>query len=94
MKTATMPALRVDPQLREEAESVLAENETLSAFMESALRDGIARRRVQREFVARGLASRAEAQRTGEYADAADAADVQSELERMLEAARSKKAAD
>lgn len=91
MKTATMPALRVDPQLREEAESVLAENETLSAFMESALRDGIARRRVQREFVARGLASRAEAQRTGEYADAAD---VQSELERMLEAARSKKAAD
>ncbi|PFH19777.1 YlcI/YnfO family protein [Burkholderia sp. JKS000303] len=91
MKTATMPALRVDPQLREEAESVLAENETLSAFMESTLRDGIARRRVQREFVARGLASRAEAQRTGEYVDAAD---VQSELERMLEAARSKKAAD
>lgn len=91
MKTATMPTLRVDPQLREEAESVLAENETLSAFMESALRDGIARRRVQREFVARGLASRAEAQRTGEYVDAAD---VQSELERMLEAARSKKAAD
>ncbi|QTD93446.1 YlcI/YnfO family protein [Burkholderia anthina] len=91
MKTATQPALRVDPQLREEAESVLAENETLSAFMESALRDGIARRRVQREFVARGLASRAEAQRTGEYVDAAD---VQSELERMLEAARSKKAAD
>ena len=32
-----------------------------------------------------------EAQRTGEYVDAAD---VQSELERMLEAARSKKAAD
>ena len=91
MKTATMPTLRVDPQLREEAESVLAENETLSAFMESTLRDGIARRRVQREFVARGLASRAEAQRTGEYVDAAD---VQSELERMLEAARSKKAAD
>jgi hypothetical protein len=31
MKTATMPALRVDPELREAAESVLAENETLSA---------------------------------------------------------------
>lgn len=63
METATMPALRVDPQLREEAESVLAENETLSAFMESALRDGIARRRLQHEFVARGLASRDEARR-------------------------------
>jgi predicted transcriptional regulator len=91
MKTATMPALRVDPQLREEAESVLAENETLSAFMESALRDGIARRRLQREFVARGLASRDDARRTGEYVDAAD---VQSELESMLKAARSKRAGD
>jgi predicted transcriptional regulator len=91
MKTATMPALRVDPQLREEAESVLEENETLSAFMESALRDGIARRRLQREFVTRGLASRDEARRTGEYVDAAD---VQGELEGMLKAARAAKAAD
>jgi predicted transcriptional regulator len=91
MKAATMPALRVDPQLREEAESVLEENETLSAFMESALRDGIARRRLQREFVTRGLASRDEARRTGEYVDAAD---VQAELEGMLKAARAAKAAD
>ncbi|ALX14088.1 prevent-host-death protein [Burkholderia cepacia JBK9] len=90
MKTATMPALRVDPQLREAAESVLEENETLSAFMESALRDGIARRRLQREFVTRGLASRDEARRTGEYVDAAD---VQAELEGMLKAARATKAA-
>ncbi|MBJ9755380.1 MULTISPECIES: YlcI/YnfO family protein [Burkholderia] len=91
MKTATMPALRVDPQLREAAESVLEENETLSAFMESALRDGIARRRLQREFVTRGLASRDEARRTGEYVDAAD---VQAELEGMLKAAKAAKAAD
>ncbi|MDR0244991.1 MAG: prevent-host-death protein [Burkholderia sp.] len=91
MKTATMPALRVDPQLREAAESVLEENETLSAFMELALRDGIARRRLQREFVTRGLASRDEARRTGEYVDAAD---VQAELEDMLKAARAEKAAD
>ncbi|RQS24737.1 YlcI/YnfO family protein [Burkholderia sp. Bp8998] len=91
MKTATMPALRVDPQLREAAESVLEENETLSAFMESALRDGIARRRLQREFIARGLASRDEARRTGEYVDAAD---VQAELEDMLKAARAAKAGD
>ncbi|ERJ39255.1 hypothetical protein L810_6252 [Burkholderia sp. AU4i] len=86
-----MPALRVDPQLREAAESVLEENETLSAFMESALRDGIARRRLQREFVTRGLASRDEARRTGEYVDAAD---VQAELEGMLKAARAARAAD
>ncbi|CAI9008902.1 MULTISPECIES: YlcI/YnfO family protein [Burkholderia] len=91
MKTATMPALRVDPQLREAAESVLEQNETLSAFMELALRDGIARRRLQHEFVARGLASRDEARRTGEYVDAAD---VQVELEDMLKAARATKAGD
>ncbi|EMN1930661.1 prevent-host-death protein [Burkholderia ambifaria] len=91
MKTATMPALRVDPQLREAAESVLEQNETLSAFMELALRDGIARRRLQHEFVARGLTSRDEARRTGEYVDAAD---VQAELEDMLKAARATKAGD
>ncbi|KUZ63493.1 prevent-host-death protein [Burkholderia ubonensis] len=83
MKTATMPALRVDPELRDAAESVLDENETLSAFMESALRDGIARRRFQREFIARGLASRDEARRTGEYFDAAD---VHAELDGLLAA--------
>ncbi|MFP3560750.1 prevent-host-death protein, partial [Paraburkholderia sp. SIMBA_049] len=63
----------------------------LSAFMELALRDGIARRRLQHEFVARGLASRDEARRTGEYVDAAD---VQVELEDMLKAARATKAGD
>ncbi|WP_235996196.1 MULTISPECIES: hypothetical protein [Burkholderia] len=55
------------------------------------LGDGISRRRMQREFVARGLASRNEAWRTGEYIDAAH---VLAELERRLEAARATKAVD
>ncbi|WP_423761357.1 prevent-host-death protein [Burkholderia sp. NLJ2] len=59
--------------------------------MMNMFRDGIARRRVQREFVARGVASRDEALRTGEYIDAAN---VQAELERMLKAARAAKAVD
>ncbi|WP_413463980.1 hypothetical protein [Burkholderia sp. Z1] len=54
-------------------------------------RDAIARRRAQREFVARGMASRDEARRTGEYIDATN---VQAELERMLKAARATKAVD
>jgi predicted transcriptional regulator len=90
MKTATMPALRVDPELRQAAEAELAEHETLSSFMEEALRDGIARRRLQREFVTRGLAAREEARRTGIYHDAAD---VHDELDAMLQAARAAKAA-
>lgn len=42
MKTASMPSLRVAPQLREAAEAVLHEGETLSAFMEQSLRDAVA----------------------------------------------------
>lgn len=85
MKTSTMPALRVDPELRLAAESVLRENESLSAFMEEALREGVARRRLQDEFIARGLASREQARRDNEYFDADD---VYAGLERKLKAAR------
>lgn len=67
MKTASIPSLRVDPELRQAAESVLHEGETLSSFVEKSLRAKIVHRKMQKEFIARGLASRAEAQRTGEF---------------------------
>jgi predicted transcriptional regulator len=85
MKTATMPSLRVDPELREAAEAVLHENETLSAFMEAALRESVARRLVQREFIARGLEARARARADDDWIDA-DV--VHAELQAMLDAAR------
>lgn len=85
MKTATMPALRVEPELRKAAEEVLNENESLSSFMEASLRESIAKRQLQREFVTRGLAARDEARSTGEYFDADN---VHAELARMLQAAR------
>lgn len=72
MKTATLPPLRVTPELREAAESVLHEGETLSSFMEQSLRDEVQRRRMQAEFIARGLASRDEAKRTGIYVSERD----------------------
>jgi len=81
MKTATIPSLRVDPELRHAAESVLQDGETLSGFVEQSLRSNIERRRFQQEFVARGLASREQARLTGEYYPAED---VQRELEAML----------
>ena len=80
MKTATMPPLRVDPDLRRAAEAVLLENESLSAFMESALRAAIGRRRLQRDFLARGLAARDEAHRERAYFDASG---VHAELDNM-----------
>lgn len=57
MKTATLPAIRVEPELREQIESVLAQGETLSGFMESALRGAAEFRAVQNEFHARGKQS-------------------------------------
>lgn len=88
MKTATLPSLRVAPELREAAENVLHEGETLSSFLESALRAQIDQRRMQDEFVARGLASRDRACQTGRYIPAAE---VLSRLEAQLEKARKKK---
>ncbi|MBD8872282.1 YlcI/YnfO family protein [Rhodanobacter sp. DHB23] len=85
MKTASMPSLRVDPVLRKAAESVLREGESLSGFMEQSLRDEVNRRQQQREFIARGIASRDEAYRTGTYFEA-DA--VHAELRGMLAKAR------
>jgi predicted transcriptional regulator len=67
MKTATLPSLRVDPQLRRRAIQVLREGETLSSFAESAVRQAIQDRLDQAAFIKRGLASGALARQTGEY---------------------------
>ena len=87
MKTASMPSLRVDPELRHDAESVLRDGETLSSFMEQALRSSIQSRRVKKEFIARGLTSRDEAKRTGEYFSADD---VLVEMQDMLSQVQAK----
>lgn len=85
MKTATLPSLRVDPALRDAAEAVLDEGESLSAFIETSVRETIQRRRTRAEFVKRGLLAREEAKRTGVYHDADG---VHTELRQMLDAAR------
>ncbi len=87
MKTASIPSLRVAPDLRRAAESVLQEGETISSFVEQSLRTNIARRQLQQEFIARGLASRDDAQRTGEYYPAEE---VLQELDGMLTRAKKK----
>lgn len=85
MKSATIPSLRVDPELRTAAEEVLEEGETLSSFVEQSIRDGVQRRQAQREFIARGLKSRNAARRSQEYVPAPK---VLARLERMLERAK------
>jgi predicted transcriptional regulator len=70
MKTSTIPAVRVDPQLREQLQSVLAQGESLSQFVEASVRDSVAQRMVQAEFIQRGMDSLAAARRDGGYVSA------------------------
>ena len=67
MKTSSLPSLRVEPELRSAAESVLQVGETLSGFIEDSIRSNIDRRQNQKIFIARGLLSRERAKETGEY---------------------------
>jgi predicted transcriptional regulator len=85
MKTATIPALRVEPKLREAAQSVLTSGETLSSFVEESLRNNIERRLHNQAFIARGLASRDEAKISQEYYSAES---VLAELGEMLKQAQ------
>ncbi|MEO8186947.1 MAG: YlcI/YnfO family protein [Burkholderiaceae bacterium] len=85
MKTATIPSLRVAPELRTAAEGVLEEGETLSSFVEQSIRDGVQRRQAQREFIARGMKSRNRSRRTQDYVPAAN---VLVRLEGMLDKAK------
>ncbi len=69
-KTSTIPSLRVNEEVRAAAEAALMEGETLSGFVLEAIQFNIQRRAMQKEFIARGLAARDEARRSGQYVSA------------------------
>lgn len=52
------PLLHIDDELKSAADSVLRNDESLSEFVEAALRESIARRCMQAAFSAQGLAAR------------------------------------
>ena len=85
MKTATLPFVRIDPEFRAEVESVLGEGESLSEFVEASVRASVERRRIQAEFIARGLRSRDAARRNNDYVTADE---VLAGLQRKLDGAR------
>ena len=60
-----LPPVRVHDDLRNAVESVLAEGETLSSFIESTVRSAVEYRRVQADFHARGQAAFEHYKRTG-----------------------------
>lgn len=85
MKSATLPSLRVEPELREAVEQVLTDGETVSGFIETSVRAQVEYRRVRAEFLRRGLSALANFERTGESVPA-DA--VHRKLETRLARAR------
>jgi Arc/MetJ-type ribon-helix-helix transcriptional regulator len=90
MKSATIPSVRVEPELRAEVESLLSEGETVSEFVEASVRATVLRRRQQAEFMARGLRSLETARQTGDYVEADVVLDG---LQRKLDAAHTRKPA-
>jgi hypothetical protein len=85
MKTAILPQVRVQPELRADLEAVLRKGETLSEFVEATVRSAVEYRRVQAEFLARGEAAWQEYRRTGASHPAKQ---VIGELRGMLDAKR------
>jgi predicted transcriptional regulator len=67
VKTAAIPAVRVPPELRQAAEDVLQAGETLSGFVEEAVRRNVEFRQAQNAFIERGLASAEAARKSGKY---------------------------
>ncbi|MFS2167186.1 YlcI/YnfO family protein [Variovorax sp. Varisp62] len=85
MKTATIPSVRVEPEFRDEVEQVLGEGESLSQFVEAAVRACVSQRKSQAEFIARGMKSLASARRSDEYFDAGE---VMRRLKTKLDSAK------
>lgn len=65
MKTAVIPQVRVEPELRANLDSVLLPGVTPTEFVEASVRRAIEFRRVQTDFAARCDTSLAAYERTG-----------------------------
>lgn len=70
MKTSTIPSVRVEPEFRAQMEQVLGKDESLSQFVEAAVRQSVRLRMDQADFVARGLSSLAKAKESMAYIEA------------------------
>jgi hypothetical protein len=75
MKSKRIPPVRVEPELMRELEAVLGEAETVSAFVERAVRGAVKYRVAQGEFLARGEQAWQEYLRTAQSCPAGEVLD-------------------
>ena len=87
MKSAVIPQVRVEPELRAELEAVLRQGESLSEFVEASVRSAVEFRRVQTRFHERGQVAWDNHRRTGVSVPAAE---VLAKLQGKLDAKRKK----
>lgn len=78
MRTATLPPIRVEPEMRAQTEAVLREGERLTQFIEDAVRREVEWRAAQAAFVARAQAALEEHEERG----GPTLADVQARMQR------------
>ena len=89
MKTATIPPIRVEPAFRLEIEGLLEQGESLSEFVETAVRATVEARKTRAEFVKRGMAAIDQSRREG---TSIPADQVMAKLRARVAAARASKA--
>jgi hypothetical protein len=65
MRTSTVPPIRVEPEMRAQTEAVLREGESLTQFIEDAVRKEVEWRAAQAAFVARAQAALEEHEERG-----------------------------
>jgi len=65
VRTATFPPIRVEPEMRAQTEAVLREGESLTQFIEDAVRKEVEWRAAQAAFVARAQAALEEHEQVG-----------------------------
>lgn len=87
-KTSSAPPIQVDPALRQAAEDVLADGESLSSFVEQSIRLNIRQRQSRKEFAERGMRAKERAEQTGILYSTEE---VLGELDKMLEAGRKRR---
>lgn len=83
MKSAVIPQVRVEAQLRADLDAALRPGETLTEFIEASVRRAVEYRRVQTDFAARCKEALATYERTGVSIPAEEAL---SKLEKKVEA--------
>lgn len=87
MKTATLPAIRVKPELRDAAERALRPNETLSQLMAFSLESFLSHRAAEDEFISRGLRAAETARQENRYVSAKT---VMAQLDKRIATAKRK----